>query len=723
MSLPADIEITVFDAARQIEDPVLRRAFLDWTFRDSPDEGARMKDLLAAESEACSFFNEAAATRTSLAGEILELGRVTLTPDDSAMPGTLEFPELIAGRFRILGRLGEGGGGLVLRAEQTEPVRRKVAIKLLRADMDTGAFVAAFQRERQALAMMNHPNIAGIIDAGSTDSGTPYLVMELVEGQRITRFCDERRASLRERIGLFQQVCSAIQHAHQKGLIHRDIKPSNILVSTADSPPRPQVIDFGIAAAIAEGNATSPLPAGTPPYMSPEQRNSSETDVDTRADIFSLGVLLYELLVGELPWSPGSMPAAIRPPSEHLATLDPARLAELARCRQISAASLVAALRGDLDAIIRKATAADRQHRYDSVAGLAMDLQRHLDIQPVLAHPPGKSYFLRKFARRNRLACLSGAAVLTAIVVGAVLVISSLIRERKALRVAETARAAAARMLVQSAAREVVAQVAILLSQNRIEDADALLLRNPLAGVEPSLEATHVFRFLGERNALLGRWPQAAECFVRLMQANRLVPAQEVAEGMDLLFAAPATLEAGDAAAYDALRQEMLARLPATDHLPSAEHLVKMSLLTPASPATFSSLRPLARLLRENIDSEAKVVAGFRPWIALALALFDYRDRNYDGALEWCRKAEAMPVKLDSRNASLKLIAAMAHHRLGRVNEARREFGDASRMIQNVSSRVIVLTVEDYNSTQGSWYAWSVARILEREARSLLVKP
>jgi hypothetical protein len=728
MNLPPEIEITIFDAARQIEDGKARAAFLDWAFRDSPDDGGRMKELLAAESSAQAWFQKASATRTRLSEEIVQLGRENLADNGLGTPDLLEQTETIGERFRLIDRLGEGGGGVVFRAEQTEPVQRRVAIKLLHAGMDTPAFLAAFQHESQALALMNHPNIAAILDAGTTGTGRPFLVMELVEGETITRFCNERRLTIRQRLDLFLQICSAIQHAHQKGIIHRDIKSSNILISTADTTPRPKVIDFGIASAIAAGNAGASWAstAGTPAYMSPEQADPCAKDIDTRADVFSLGVLLYELLAGEVPWKPGPMPAAAPRPSDHLASRPTELLEKLAGLRHLRPAHMVTSLRGDLDAIIMKALAPDRQQRYDTVTTLTADIQRHLDIQPVLAHPPGRRYLLSKFVRRNRLACLSGTAVLGIFVGGAVLVTGALIREREARQDSDATRATIAEMLRQSKARETVAQIAILLSQDRIEEADALLLVNPLTGVEPSMDATHVFRFLGERNALLGRWQQAADCFTLLMQANRLANAQKVAEGMDLLFAAPAMLEAGDTAAYDSLCQEILGRLPATKHVIAAEHVLKMCLLRPASPAMLEALRPMAELLRENIDSENLQTYSnleTRPWMAMSLATFDLRDGNFEGALAWCRKCEAMPKQVQSRSAGIKLIAAMAHHRLGHHDEANNEFSDAGRLIDAATPKVIVKKVESYDSGQGSWYAWAVARVLRHEAESVLKEP
>ena len=726
MTLPGDIEIAVFDAARQIEDPAMRNAFLDWAFRDSPEDGARMKDLLASEVDALSWFEDASATRIRLSNEVIELGQVSLPADNGDPVDDLGLPELIGGRFMILSRLGQGGGGMVFLAEQTEPVRRQVAIKLLHVGMDTAAFLTAFQRERQVLALMNHPNIAGIIDAGSTEAGTPYFVMEFVEGERITRFCDERRDTIQQRIQLFLQICSAIQHAHQKGVIHRDVKPSNIIVSLSDSVPHPKVIDFGIAAAIAKRQATdtAPLPAGTPAYMSPEQAASSGTDVDTRADVFSLGVLLYELLAGAVPWSPGPMPPSPPRPSEHLASLDPEALADLAAHRQLRPEQLISNLRGDLDAIILKATAADRQQRYDTANSLAMDLRRHMGHLPVVAHPPGKRYLLRKFIRRNRLACLSGAGILVTLLIASALSFSSFLRERQARMEAEHARAIAATMLKQSKIRETVATAAVLLNENRTQEANSLLLNISYASVEPTLEAANVFRFLGARYALRNQWQEASECFSLLIKTGRLRSAEDVAANLDLLYAAPAFVECGKWSDYDALCREILTRLPATKNPIAAEHVVKICLLRPTDPGTLRSLQPMIEVLRQNFERNQDL------WFAMAIALFHHRSGDFEEALKWTRKClETQPEPI-ARLAAVKIISAMALHRLSRPEEARRDFSDAVRMIEDFTQKKPSLVEEYYDSKQGvmsydtkqgTWYAWAVARILRREADAVPV--
>src|SRR3989454_1140346 len=331
-----------------------------------------------------------------------------------------EGPGTSIGRYKLLERVGEGGCGVVYVAEQTQPVRRRVALKVIKLGMDTKQVVARFEAERQALAMMDHPNIAKVLDAGTTDVGRPYFVMELVRGIRITDYCDQANLSTRERLDLFIKVCQAIQHAHQKGIIHRDIKPSNILVTLSDGVPVPKVIDFGIAKAT-EGRLTDATVytqlhqfIGTPAYMSPEQAEMSGLDIDTRSDIYSLGVLLYELLAGSTPFDAKELMASgidamrktIREkepmrPSTRLATLGAGQLTTTAKRRSADTSKLLHQLKGDLDWIVMKCLEKDRARRYETANGLAADLKRHLNNEPVTARPPSASYRLQKAFHRN----------------------------------------------------------------------------------------------------------------------------------------------------------------------------------------------------------------------------------------------------------------------------------------------------------------------------------
>jgi eukaryotic-like serine/threonine-protein kinase len=352
----------------------------------------------------------------------------------------------------LLQQIGEGGCGVVYMAEQQEPVRRRVALKVIKPGMDTRQVIARFEAERQGLALMDHPNIAKVLGAGSTETGRPYFVMELVKGIPITRFCDEHNLSTVTRLGLFVQVCQAIQHAHQKGIIHRDIKPSNILVADHDGVPVPKIIDFGIAKATTDQRLTDKTLftaferfIGTPAYMSPEQANLSGLDIDTRSDIYSLGVLLYELLMGKTPFEGKRLHQAgldeirriIREeepagPSTKLHTLDAAEQTTVARHRQSDPPKLAHLISGDLDWIVMKALEKDRGRRYETASGLVLDIQRHLNNEPVVARPPSNSYRFQKMVRRNKLVFAAASAVALALIAGLGFSTWSFLRERQA---------------------------------------------------------------------------------------------------------------------------------------------------------------------------------------------------------------------------------------------------------------------------------------------------
>ena len=390
---------------------------------------------------------------------------------DGAQPTLQHYekPGDVIGRFKLLQKIGEGGCGIVYMAEQEEPVRRRVALKVIKLGMDTKEVVARFEAERQALALMDHANIARVFDGGATEVGRPYFVMELVRGIPITKFCDEQNLSTAKRLELFTQVCHAVQHAHQKGIIHRDLKPSNILVTLHDGTPVPKVIDFGIAMAT-EGRLTDSTLftafdqfIGTPAYMSPEQAEMSGLDIDTRSDIYSLGVLLYELLTGRPPFDPKTLVAAgldeirriIRevdppPPSTRLSTLTDLERATVATLRGILPAQLPTLLSGDLDWIVMKALEKDRTRRYETANSLASDVLRHLHDEPVIARPPSAGYLLQKFARRHRLAFAATGGIAAAIIIGLAVATWSLVLEKAARERAVAAEAEQSRLRVQA---------------------------------------------------------------------------------------------------------------------------------------------------------------------------------------------------------------------------------------------------------------------------------
>ncbi len=419
----------VFAQARELSSPEARAQFLAEACAGNPGQLRRVEDLLGFDREAAGFFDEAIVARDQLDG--------SLKPAEAQGPAApLEGPGDCIGPFTLTRVIGEGGFARVFLAEQTEPVRRQVALKILKPGMDTREVLARFELERRALALMNHPNLASFFDAGATVYGRPYFVMELVEGVPITRFCSDQQMTVRERLELFIPVCRAVQHAHQKGLVHRDLKPANILAISGDERPVVKVIDFGIAKALHGSLAHQTLFTrvgqflGTPAYMSPEQAAWDGHDVDTRTDVYSLGCVLYELLTENPPFDPKRLRAAgaseadrilreEEPPRPSTGAGAPRAEAGQATTRRGGDSDkLKRQLRGELDWIVMKAMEKDPNRRYDSASALAEDIQRHLQNEPVQAGPPEWSYRLRKFVSRHRVAVATATTVAASLILG-----------------------------------------------------------------------------------------------------------------------------------------------------------------------------------------------------------------------------------------------------------------------------------------------------------------
>jgi serine/threonine protein kinase/tetratricopeptide (TPR) repeat protein len=418
----------IFLEAAEIQDPNAREAFLVKACGGDATLRRRLDELLAADQVA---------------------GPAPVTSSNSQLTQPLGS---FIGRYKLLQQIGEGGCGVVYMAEQEEPVRRRVALKIIKLGMDTRSVIARFEAERQALALMDHPNIAKVLDAGSTDNGRPYFVMELVRGVKITDYCDEKALSTHRRLELFTQVCHATQHAHQKGIIHRDIKPSNVLVTVNDGVAVPKVIDFGIAKATTDQRLTDKTVftafeqfIGTPAYMSPEQAEITSVDVDTRSDIYSLGVLLYELLTGKTPFDAtellqaglDEMRRTIREkeparPSTRVSTLGADELTTTAKRRGLEPPKLAGVLRGDLDWIVMKCLEKDRARRYETANGLVMDIQRHLSNEPVVACPPSNFYRFQKTVRRNKRAFTAATVILVLLIGGVATSTLEAVRARRA---------------------------------------------------------------------------------------------------------------------------------------------------------------------------------------------------------------------------------------------------------------------------------------------------
>ena len=445
-------EKAIFNLARQIGSPDARAEYLRRACGTDSGLRERVQVLLNAYEEQASFLESSPPAGVAPTIEAPVDGVSPIDRPVSESSGT------VIGPYKLIEQLGEGGMGSVWMAQQTEPVKRLVALKLIKAGMDTRQVIARFEAERQALALMDHPNIARVLDGGTTEAGRPYFVMDLVKGMPITKYCDEHRLTPRQRLELFLPVCHAIQHAHQKGIIHRDIKPSNVLVAQYDGKPVPKVIDFGVAKAAGQSLTEKTLVTGfgaivgTLEYMSPEQAEVNQLDIDTRSDIYSLGVLLYELLAGSPPFTKKELEGAgvlemlrvIREeepskPSTKLSTAE--GLPTLAANRGTEPAKLTRLVRGELDWIVMKALEKDRNRRYETANGFAMDVQRYLADESVLACPPSVGYRLRKFARRNK-----GSLAVASVVAGAVLLvvgsIGYMVRDRAAERTQRMTRVA-----------------------------------------------------------------------------------------------------------------------------------------------------------------------------------------------------------------------------------------------------------------------------------------
>ena len=507
-------ELDLLTEALNRTDPAERAAFLDQACAGNPELRRRLEELLAAYSHGANPLDRPLVapagspatanlpTPIATGGYRPEGATGTFAPSDpdaitapepvSSAPRAAGVPTgegigtVIAGRYTLVEAIGEGGMGSVYLANQTHPVRRQVALKLIKTGMDSRAVLARFEAERQALALMDHPHIARVYDGGTSEAGQPFFVMELVRGEPITGYCDRQRLTVQSRLELFAAVCQAVQHAHQKGIIHRDLKPGNVLVTEVDGRPTLKIIDFGIAKATEfqltdQSFADTGAIVGTPAYMSPEQADPSSMDIDTRTDIYALGVILYELLTGSPPLDAGQFKrGAILEMLRMVREVDPPRpstkvsaaedLPNIAASRDVDPAYLKRALRGDLDWIVMKALEKDRTRRYETANGFAADILRHLAHEPVVAAPPSRAYRVRKFVRKHRGAVIAASLVLMALLAGIAGTTWGLIRADRAL-VAEAKRVNERDQALEKEAQRVYERdVAIKTANDRADD-------------------------------------------------------------------------------------------------------------------------------------------------------------------------------------------------------------------------------------------------------------
>ena len=735
---PTEKAEEIFFSALEIESPVARQAFLEHACLGDARLRCLVDKLLAAQAGAEQFFQEGGVARIPLKELSASLTEPSGLGENPAAPALVD--EAIGkwvGAYKLLQRIGEGGCGVVYMAEQEKPVRRRVAFKIIKLGMDTKSVVARFEAERQALALMDHPNIARVLDAGATETGRPYFVMELVRGIKITEYCDTNALDTPRRLRLFILVCQAVQHAHQKGVIHRDIKPSNILVTIIDGRPVPKVIDFGIAKAI-EGRLTESTIftayeqfIGTPAYMSPEQAVMSGVDVDTRSDIYSLGVLLYELLTGRTPFETNELLARgldglrhtlqerePQRPSAIVTTMQGSALTQVAHNRHAEPLKLISMLRGDLDWIVIRALEKDRARRYETANGFAMDVQRFLDNEPVIARPPSRVYRMQKLVRRNKPAFVAATIVALALIMG--LAVSTWFwhensEARKIAVKAEQQAMAAERLQAQlrreAEDRERITQAAFLISQEKLEEADAMV--DKVADIQPSLEAESVLRTLGQWHALKGQWSQAAQRFNLLLTADQKDNSWAITD--DLLMAVPMLIERGDFKGYENFRLAAIARYTGTTNPVFAERTLKISLLSSGDAQLMKSLEPLSEIATGSMQGPADTNDWMAAWRCISVGIMAYRQGYTPTAIAWSERCQLCGDQNPARMATAHIIEAMACYQLNEIERARSELEAGRTLVEAGFAGGLQLG----NGATGFWFDWLFARILLREAEAM----
>ncbi len=722
------LERRLLAEALELEDANARNAYLDRMCAGRDTLRARIERLLAATARADALFSPTGYSASGSASA-------------SGDPGECLTQ---IGRYKLLERIGEGGHGMVYLAEQQQPVKRQVALKIIRLGMDTARVIARFEAERQSLAMMEHPYIAQVLDAGATESGRPFFVMELVRGEKLCQFCDRKRLGARERLELFIKVCRAIQHAHQKGIIHCDIKPSNILVTELDGQPIPKVIDFGIARATdyaQPGNdAERGMFIGSPDYMSPEYARDGGTYADTRSDVFSLGAVLCELLAAALPYECPNWanlePEQIRSlvqrrvassPSEVFRSLEPDAMNRASFCRNVSALAHSRFLQRDMDCIALKALATDRDLRYDSAAALADDIRRSLDGAVPSAHPSDSLYRMRKFVTRNRVPVLAAALAVCSLTAGLCVAMHLYVREQQALKEqialrheTDLARANESLMRRRAEAGELVARAAVKISYGKVAEAEEMMTGLSLDLVQPSLESSLVFRSLGEWHAMAGRWDEAAHYLSALAYSITAIDENDtnVVSGQ-VLPAASALLESGDFDGYERFRRHLVERFGGTKQSLVAEQVIKSCLLRPAPAHILTALDASFSLVskEEMVSSGDYHSVELSAWRAFSIGLMEHRRGNYKEALDWLEKCSASKDINEARLCGVRATMAMAAARLGNRAEAYAYLTEAENLLQQFRLEAGGRTE---SKLRGNWFDWVNDAVLAREASRMM---
>lgn len=740
MSGASDRELEIFEAAlKQAEEK--REAFLGQACAGDAGLRARVAGLLAALSGAgeAGFLDHPTGGVTS-GGPL---------PHESSVSPE-EQPGAVIDRYTLVQHLGEGGFGTVYLAEQHEPIRREVALKIIKLGMDTRGVIARFEAERQALALMDHPGIARVYDAGATGSGRPYFVMELVRGEPITAFCDKRRLTVPDRLALFGQVCAAVQHAHQKGIVHRDIKPSNVLVTEQDGRPVPKVIDFGISKAT-QARATERTVftearqwIGTPAYMSPEQAGDRPDDVDTRSDVYSLGVLLYELLTGETPFDTtallsagyGEVQRIIREqtpprPSVRLSTIG--RALSVAALRRTEPSRLGATVRGELDWIVMKALEKDRARRYDTPGAMSADVLRYLRHEPIEASPPSAAYRARKFVRRHRVGLGIGTTFAVALGFGVAGTVVFAVRSAQAEKaaVAELARANEIKQLLTEMLTSISPDVALgrdsTLLRAVLDQTAARVRDGQIAddSVRSEIEATlaRVYTRIGAPGVALPFARSAYDTRLGLSDAGdpltieaRAVLAETLDESGDLASAAP-LLEQNAA---------LLAKALGADHRSALEARRNLAVLRMKADETneqsLSDARDLLaehrRVLGEDADATLALVHSISANLTNKGRMAE-ADELLLPAMQHMREKHGAEhprfiLMLNSHGVNLVMLGRFAEAEPAvreAIDLARRIFGDRHPSLQTMMGNLSYLLLRQGKTEEGLVVSREVAAL------------